>query len=388
MESKTAILYGEQTRLSLENMSFSGRMLSSYPEYVKALAQVKKSCAKANFKTDQLSQAKYEAISKACDEIVSGKYLEFFPVDVYHGGGNIAVNLNMNEVIFQLTENCCLVEEINFSQSTADTCHTALYLTLSRELARLLKGMDQLIDTLKLKVEEFAHLQTVARTCYQDGMVVSVHHLFSGLISALSIERKSLIRLKGQFALINLGFTVIGSGTGATDAYRSHILTCLEEVTTLRLQFVENPYAVAQYPLDVVNLSVHVRNIAALLAKFARDLRFLASGPECGISEVMLPHVQKGSSFFKEKNNPVVPEMVVNCYLLISGNDSVIRESLSLGETYLNLQEGMMGFLLLDSLSMLVNAIKRFEEKCLKDLKINRDRCKEFVHRIQKGGEK
>lgn len=135
------ILYGEQTRKTLENMSFSGKQLSDYPEYIRAMAQVKWACARANERAGQLSQEKTERIGRACQEIVDGGHLEQFPVDVFHGGGGIG--LNMNEVLAALAGGEVQpVDDINFCQSTSDVCHTSLRIALSSMTADLAKELD------------------------------------------------------------------------------------------------------------------------------------------------------------------------------------------------------------------------------------------------------
>ena len=379
MEEK--ILYGEQTRKTRENMSFSGKQLSGYPEYIRAMAQVKWACARANERAGQLSQEKTERIGRACQEIIDGGHLEQFPVDVFHGGGGIGLNMNMNEVLAALAGGEVQpVDDINFCQSTSDVCHTSLRIALSSMTADLTKELDQMIECLRKKSREFEGIDTIARTCWQDGMKVRLSALLDAQTSALERKKEALLKCRDRMREINLGWTVIGSGTGSTDSYREVILEELDEVTGRDCIWRPDPYDAAQYPDDLTELSGQVRMCAAILSKFSRDLRLLSSGPETGLMELKLPALQAGSSFFPGKVNPVLPEMMIQCNMLITGNDTVIQSCLEGGETYINLWEELMGFLLMDSISMLRHSIRLLREKCIAGMEADREICRKYAH--------
>lgn len=139
-------------------------------------------------------------------------------------------------------------------------------------------------------------------------------------------------------------------------------------------------YDAAEYPDDLADISAEVRVIAEIMAKLARDLRLLSSGPEAGFKEIILPAVQKGSSFFPGKVNPVIPETMIQCSMLISGNDSVIQGCVGAGEIHLNLWEDMMGFLLMDNIRQLTKALKLFREHCLKNARLNEENCRKYAN--------
>jgi len=374
-------LYGKQTELTIRNMSFSGTSLSEYPEYIANAARVKKACAAANLKVGGLTEDQARAIENACDILISGGYTEQFPIDVYHGGGGIGINMNLNEVLASLAgDGIEAVNHVNMSQSTSDLCHTALRMTLWELGDGLLYQLWHMKESLDKKAEEFSNIQTIARTCWQDGMRVSLSKVFEGAASAVAARYKTLTRAIEEMRLVNIGWTVIGSGTGAGDGYRKYILQELAAVTGKGFQWCEDPYCAAQYPTDLAQLSAEVRMIAEILCKLAEDIRLLSSGPETGLGEISVPPVQAGSSFFPGKVNPVIPETMMQCTMLIEGNDSIIQNAMGKGEIHLNLWEEMMGFLLMDNISRLTKMISLFGTKCVDGITANKEVCESYAN--------
>ncbi|WP_035102105.1 lyase family protein [Aneurinibacillus terranovensis] len=374
------VLYGIQTVRTVENMSFSGKRLSEFPEYIRALAQVKRACALANLSAGVISEEHCNKITTACDQLIQGKHHDQFPVDIFHGGGSIGVNMNVNEVIAHLAgDDVHPFDHVNASQSTADVCHTGLRIALIAMLEPLDQVVKELIATLDKQAESFQSIRTIARTCWQDGMSVPLSSLFEGLSSALKRRRRLLMCSSDDIHSINLGGTVIGSGVGAKKEYQSAIIRELRNVTNRSLKWRENLYDAAQYPDDIAHLSSQVRILGSLLMKFANDLRLLSSGPETGLSELCLPAVQAGSSFFPGKVNPVIAETMMQCSMLIAGNDSVIQSAVEMGEVHLNIWEGMIGALLMQNIKMLTQASKIFHERCVAGIQPNTEQCETYA---------
>ncbi|TXK82594.1 aspartate ammonia-lyase [Paenibacillus sp. N3.4] len=380
LELPDDVLYGVQTARTVSNMSFSGHSLSQYPIYIQSLAAVKKAAALANARTGIIDPAISASIVGACDELIAGKHTDQFPVDAFHGGGSIGINMNINEVIAALAgDQVNPADHVNASQSTADVCHTAIRIALIETVKPLEQSLLQIIQTLELKAEQLKPVSTIARTCWQDGMRVSAGVLFQAAASALKRRIEAVSLAVEDIHRINLGGTVIGSGMGASSSYREAVIPLLAEVTGLHLQERADLYDAAQYPDDLGRLSSEIRLTSVVLVKLAKDLRLLSSGPETGLSELVLPAVQAGSSFFPGKVNPVIPETVIQCGLLINGNDSVIQSAVELGEVHLNLADGLMGTLLLDNMQMLWRAAVIFESKCLFGITVNEDICKRYA---------
>ncbi|MEE0511840.1 MAG: lyase family protein [Peptococcaceae bacterium] len=379
-ERSEDILYGEQTKRTLENMSFSGVPLSNFPQYIRMAACVKAACALANQRAGLLSQERALAIDKACRVLHTGAHLEQFPVDVYHGGGGIGINMNLNEVIAALAgEAVHPVNDVNLSQSTSDVCHTTLRLTVRQMLADLDEECERWEHHLLLFAEKFQKIPTIARTCWQDGLKISAGALFDGTAHALQRQRRTLAHLQDMLVQVNLGGTVVGTGTGAPAAYRSEILQALQEITGVSVCWRESLLDAAQYPDDLAEVSSAVMRLAQILAKFSRDLRVLSSGPETGLGELHLPAVQAGSSFFPGKVNPVLPEMMIQCAFLVEGHDHTIQQAVGQGEIHINLWEEMMGFLLMDNMMMLTRAMEKMRIHCLDGITLDEAVCRRYA---------
>ncbi|MBQ2064013.1 MAG: aspartate ammonia-lyase [Firmicutes bacterium] len=375
------VLYGEQTKLTLENMTFSGHRLSNYPTFIKNAVTVKKACAIANFVAGNLTAEQMTKIRKACDRLSKGEYLDQFPVDVFQGGGGIGVNMNLNEVIATLAgEGVDPVEHVNMSQSTSDVCHTAMRITIDELLVAFLDELDKTGDVLANKAVEFADVDTIARTCFQDGMRISAGAVFEATASAVKRRHNNLSRVGDEMRNVNIGWTVVGSGEGADDAYRQVILEELSKLTGKPFIWNEDLYDAAQYPDDLADVSAEIRIIAEIMSKLSRDLRLLSSGPETGFDEIILPNVQKGSSFFPGKVNPVIPETMIQCAMIVQGNDSVIQSCVGAGEIHINLWEDMMGFLLINNISYMTRALHLLRKRCLEGIKLNEEKCETYAN--------
>ncbi|WP_239615016.1 lyase family protein [Cohnella mopanensis] len=389
VELQDEALYGVQTLRSVENLSFSGRTLADYPDYVAALADVKRSAARANERAGILPRSLTYAIEEACEEIRQGCHRDQFIVDPYHGGGSIGSNMNMNEVVANLANEILggqpgdykpvhPADHVNASQSTSDACHTALRIAVLRSGATMGSELARLIHTLERKGKELARVPTITRTCLQDGMADTLGTMFSGYAQGLSRRTRQLGLAVEALHAVNLGGTVIGSGVGAPEAYRELIIEALNEVTELPLRHRENLYDAAQNMDDLAAVSSELQLLSGLLIKIAKDFRLLSSGPEAGFGELRLPAVQAGSSFFPGKINPVVPETLIQSCFQVIGLDRSVQASLEHGELNLNVWEGLAGFNVLDALGMLERAVTLFTDKCAAGVEADDIRCKEL----------
>jgi Aspartate ammonia-lyase len=380
-------LYGIHTRRSADNLSFSGRMLRDYPEYVEALALVKKAAARANARIGAIPDEIAGAIEQACDAIVEGNHREQFIVDVFHGGGGTGVNMNINEVAANLANERLggrrgvyapvhPIDHVNASQSTSDVCHTAMRIAIVRTAAPLERALAELIRMMDGKAEEFASVPTIARTCLQDGLAVPLGTLFSACAQALRRRDAELARAVNALHAVNLGGTVIGTGTGAPAEYRDSVVGTLCEVSGLPLSLRDNLYDAAQHIDDLAQVAAQLELLCGILIKISKDLRLLSSGPEAGFGEIRLPAIQAGSSFFPGKVNPVVPETVIQCCFQVIGLTRSVQAALEHGELNLNVWEGMAGANVLDALRMLERAVRLFGERCVAGIAADEERCR------------
>ncbi|MBX9685292.1 MAG: hypothetical protein K2X27_01245, partial [Candidatus Obscuribacterales bacterium] len=334
-------LYGVQTVRALENMSCSRFKMSDYPSFIRALALVKKAAALANQRASVISSQTCKQICSAADLVSSGNYDQNFPVDMLHGGGGIAFNQNINEVLARLAERegkknnleleIRAKEEVNAGQSTADSCSTAFRLALLTEMQALLETLFNLQESLKQRSLESDEIYTVARTCLQDAMPTKFSSVFSAWQSALARQRENLIAASAKLQHVNLGATVIGSGEGASPIYRKHVVEILSDLSGYPLKLKENLFDAAQHIDELADLANLLATLSGLLIKICGDLRLLSSGPQNGFGELILPAVQDGSSFFSAKNNPVIPETVMQACFHVIGNQRAAQAALEHG---------------------------------------------------------
>ncbi|MCP1122612.1 lyase family protein [Bacillus sp. 3103sda1] len=386
-------LFGIQTVRTVQNLSFSGQPLKNYPEYIVALAMVKKAAALANLEANVFDDSIGNAILNACGQLIQGNYQDQFIVDILHGGGGIGTNMNVNEVLANLANQTLggslgtympvhPIDHVNASQSTSDVCHTAIRLAIVRCFDQLDQELLKMADTLEKKSQEFMGITTISRTCLQDAMRVQLGEVFSGYAALLKRRHRSLKEAVLSLLTVNLGGTVIGSGVGAPEKYRAVIMEKLREVSQMNVTLRDNLFDAAQNIDDLAHVSKELSLLATSLIKVAKDLRLLSSGPEAGFSEITLPSVQSGSSFFPGKVNPVIPETMMQSCFQVLGCDRAVQAALEHGELDLNVFEGLAGANILNGLHMLANSAHSFTERCLKDIAPNEERCESLSNTL------
>ena len=384
-------LYGIRTLRAIECLSFSNKKFNNFPYYVKSLAQVKKAAALTNKNAEIIPSDISQAIQDVCDEIINQNYLDHFIADTLSGGGSIALNMNMNEVIANLANlkfdqplgsytPCDPKKHVNASQSTADACHTALRMAIAERGERLLDCMDDFIVIADAKSLEFANVDIIARTCMQDAMIVKLGGIFKAHseFSKRSLERlSSTIR---ELHYINLGGTVVGDNSGAAPRYLAEILINLRRISGRKVKWRDDLKDAAQNIDDILNYSNVLSIISSGLIKIAKDLRLLSSS---AFQDIVLPAVQEGSSFFKGKINPVVPETLIQACCQVEGNIETVRKVLQHGELDLNVFEGAGGFNALEATDFLIISLAQFTKWCYRGINPNRDFSKEKLNLME-----
>ena len=387
-------LYGIQAVRAVENLGFSRRKLGDYPDYIRALATVKKAAARANRDAHVIDARRQGAIEQACDALIRGEHLAQFPIDMLAGGGSIAVNMNVNEVIANLASEYLggtrgtyqpvhPKRHVNASQSTADVCHTAVRLTVLSRFSGLRRTLGQCVKAFRAKAAELRPVMTISRTCLQDASPVSLGELFGSHAEVIARRAGELAQSVRALAQINLGGTAIGSGSGAPEIYRSAVLKRLNEIIAPKLVLRRNLYDAAQNMDDLAAVSAQLALLAEVLIKIAQDLRLLASGPEGGFGEIILPTVQEGSSIFPGKINPAIPETMIQCCFQVLGCERVTRLALERGELNLNIFEGAAAANLFDAIEMMQRSVGLFAERCVSGIVANKKRCRELASRTR-----
>ena len=383
--------YGVQTLRAVENFPLSGIPLSSFPEFVKALAIVKKACALANHDLKNLEVEKRDAIVAACDEILDGKLHDQFPVDMIQGGAGTSTNMNANEVIANrglellgrrkgeygfLHPN----DDVNRSQSTNDSYPTAVKIGIAREALASADAIHGLRNAFEAKATEFAEVLKMGRTEEQDAVPMTLGQEFHAYATMIEDARLRL-REAGLLLLhVNQGATAIGTGINSPPGFADAVVARLCEISLLPIKCAGDLVEATQDAGSFLHMSAALKRAAVQISKICRDLRLMSSGPRCGLGEIRLPSLQPGSSIMPGKVNPVIPEVVNQvCYQVI-GNDVTVTMAAEAGVLELNAMEPIMALSLFQSVRLLRNACRILAEKCIRGIVADEERCRAYVY--------
>ncbi len=382
--------YGIQTLRALENFNISGVTLNFFPVLIQALAMVKMAAARANHDLGLLKAPVTEAIEQACHEIIQGKYVAQFVVDMIQGGAGTSTNMNANEVIANRAleimgykkgdyRYCHPNNHVNLSQSTNDAYPTAIKIALINSNTRLVEVLETLINGLKEKEEEFAGILKMGRTQLQDAVPMTLGQTFGAYATTLEEEIFRLNDNAGLLEEINMGGTAIGTGINAEPEYSEKVTWHLRQITGLDLKLAPNLVEATQDTGAFVMYSSVVKRLAVKLSKICNDLRLLSSGPRTGLNEINLPPMQPGSSIMPGKVNPVIPEVVNQIAFKVIGNDLTVTMAAEAGQLELNVMEPIMVQSLFESIEMLKNGMTTLLYRCIKGITANEAHCRNMV---------
>ena len=382
--------YGVQTQRALNNYQISTTKMCHYPEYIIAIAYVKMAAAEANAELGVLDRKIADAIVKACQEIVDGKFHDQFPVDMMQGGAGTSVNMNANEVIANRAleimghnkgeyQYCSPNDHVNCAQSTNDAYPSAFRYTFVRMNRHLMKALADLIASFRAKGVEFKDIIKMGRTQLQDAVPMTSGQEFNAFANNLEEELANLERNAVLLKEINMGGTAIGTGLNAVPGFAELCTIRMSEFTGDKfekaLDLVEATPDTGAY----VSYSGALKRLAVKLSKTCNDLRLMASGPRCGLHEINLPPKAPGSSIMPGKVNPVIPEVVNQVCFKVIGNDTTVSFAAEAGQLQLNVMEPVITECLFESLIWLKNAIETLTEECVLGITVNKERCLEMV---------
>ncbi len=382
--------YGVQTLRGVENFHITGIPLSTYPSFVKSLAYVKKAAALANGQLGLLPMNLADAISRACDAVLAGKYGEHFVVDMIQGGAGTSTNMNANEVIANAALEILGYEKgrydivhpnnhVNLCQSTNDVYPTAIRLTLILKIRALMGAMEYLRAAFEKKSDEFSDVIKMGRTQLQDAVPMTLGQEFGAYAIMLGEDIERMKEAQALVREINLGATAIGTGLNAHPDYAALVAEKLKELTGIDVLTSPNLVEATQDSGVYVQLSGVLKRVAVKLSKICNDLRLLASGPRCGFNEINLPAMAPGSTIMPGKVNPIIPEVVNQVAYLVIGNDVTVSFAAEAGQLELNVMEPVIAFSLFNSLVALRRACKTLADRCITGITANRDKCREYV---------
>ncbi len=381
--------YGAQTQRAVGNFPISGRRPD--PDFVKAHVKIKRAAAEANNQPGWLEDDKARAIIDACDKILAGEYIDQFVVDRFQAGAGTSHNMNSNEVIANLA-NVALGGEkgrydpinpndhVNMGQSTNDTIPTAIRLTALAKLPRLTSAILAMADEFERIGHEEENTVKSGRTHLQDAVPTTIGREFCAYAWILRRAAINLEDCRDPLCEIGLGGSAAGTGLNTSPDYPSRAARALSELCGENIRPAHDLAAQMQSMHDVMRLSSAIRDLTLELTRISNDMRLLASGPRTGLGEIMLPPVQPGSSIMPGKVNPVMFEMLNQVCYQVLGQDSAIGFMTQAGQLELNVMMPAMGSALFDAMDWLTNAVKAATEKNLKGLKVDRERCKDFLH--------
>lgn len=376
--------YGIQSLRASENFPVSG--LKVHRELVRAYAMLKKAAAIANVEIKSLDEERGRAIVEAAGEILSGRLLDHFIVDAYQAGAGTSMNMNTNEVLANrglellgrpkgdykfLSPN----DHVNMAQSTNDTFPTAMHLAILAAWKGLEPVLLKFEEALLRKGEEFKEIIKSGRTHLQDAVPITLGQEFIAYGTAIRKVRGLLKNAESLLCELALGGTAVGTGMNASLAYRSAALKKLSDFTGWSLKAPDDPRMALQTQIAATVFSGLLKVLALELTRIANDFRLLASGPETGFGEIILPAVQPGSSIMPGKVNPSMPECLNMVAFQVIGNDTVVTMAQQAGQLELNVMAPVMAQNILHSCDLLTNYLPVFTDKCLSGIVANKEKC-------------
>jgi len=383
--------YGIQTMRAMENFNISGITLNFFPDLIKGLAMVKMAAAMANRDLGLLEESVSNAIIRACNEIINGRYHNHFIVDMIQGGAGTSTNMNANEVIANRAleilgyekgqyEYCHPNNHINLAQSTNDAYPTAIKLAAISSNEKLVKVLRTLVDAFRKKGEEFANVIKMGRTQLQDAVPMTMGQEFEAYATTLEEEIDRLDQNAKLFEEINMGATAIGTGINSDPEYAGLVVPHLAKISGIEnLRNAPNLVEATSDTGSFVMYSSAVKRLAVKLSKICNDLRLLSSGPRAGFNEINLPPMQPGSSIMPGKVNPVIPEVVNQIAFKVIGNDLTVTMAAEAGQLELNVMEPVIVQSIFESVEMLKNGMATLKHRCVDGITANEDICLNMV---------
>ena len=381
--------WGAQTQRSLENFKIGTEKIS--PEVIRAFAILKKAAAQANFDAGKLPKKKKDAILKACDEILKGKMADQFPLAVWQTGSGTQTNMNVNEVISNRAIEIMGGErgskkpvhpndDVNMGQSSNDTFPTAMHIAAAEiTMRKLLPSLEALIEAAQKKEKEFKDIIKCGRTHLQDAVPLTLGQEFSGYRYQLESARDRILKALEEVYELALGGTAVGTGLNTYEGFAERAIDYISQMTALPFRESPNKFAALASHDSLVALSGAYTALAAALMKISNDVRWLASGPRCGIGELLIPENEPGSSIMPGKVNPTQCEAMTMVCIQVMGNNTAIAAAGASGNFELNVFKPVIIHNLLQSAILLADAMESFRKNCFKGIKANKKKIQEYL---------
>ena len=380
--------YGVQTARAIENFPISSLRVPR--AMIRAMGLVKRAAADVNHSLKLLDRKAADAIKRAATEVVEGQLDAEFPVDIFQTGSGTSTNMNTNEVISNRATELLggargskLVhpnDHVNLGQSSNDVIPTAIHIAASETIQRqLIPALTRLHKALNGKAREFDKIVKIGRTHLQDATPVRLGQEFGGYARQIELGIARMKRAQSALSEVALGGTAVGTGLNCHPKFASKVMAIISRETGCPFQEAVNHFEGQSAQDALVEASGGLRTLAVSLMKIANDIRWLGSGPRCGLGEINLPETQPGSSIMPGKVNPVIAESVTMVCAQVIGNDVTITVGGQAANFELIVMLPVMAFNLLQSIELLATASFNFAEKCIDGIKANEERCKSLI---------
>jgi fumarate hydratase class II len=385
-------LWGPQTQRSINNFKIGPK--SSMPiEVIHAFAVLKKAAAHANFDLGVLSKQKMNLISQVCDEIIENKLNDQFPLVIWQTGSGTQTNMNVNEVISNRAhiiegkkigkEDKTLApnDDVNMSQSSNDTFPTAMHIaTYKKLIENAIPNLENFKESLLKKSKEFKDVIKIGRTHLMDATPITLGQEFSGYYSQIDHGLKSLKNSLDHLSELALGATAVGTGLNSPKGYDVLVAKYISKFTKINFVTAPNKFESIASHDAMVETHGALKLLANSLNKIANDIRMMASGPRSGIGEITIPSNEPGSSIMPGKVNPTQCEALSMVCAQVMGNDVTVTVSGMQGHYELNVFKPVIVSNVLESITLISDSVKSFNENCLKGIKPNKKKIKELLN--------
>ena len=379
------VYYGAETQRAVDNFPVSGLRLPRV--FIRAMGIIKKYAAQVNKELGLLDPKIAKAVMAAADEVAVGKMDEQFVVDVFQTGSGTSTNMNANEVIAARTNELMTGKKkskhpahpndhINIGQSSNDVIPTAFHIAALTSINEdLLPAQEVLHKSLRKKSKEFHHVVKIGRTHLQDAVPLRLGQEFSGYAEQVRLGIRRIKNVRDSLSRLALGGTAVGTGLNTHPEFASRVIALISQETGWPFRETRNHFEAQANQEGAVETSGALKTVGVSLMKIANNIRWLSSGPRCGIGEINVPPLQPGSSMMPGKVNPVVPESVIQVAAHVIGNDTTVTIGGQIGNFELSGMLPVVAHNLLESIRLVSAAAKLFAEKCINGITANEDRC-------------
>ena len=389
MEVPANALYGATTQRAVLNFPISGYRFSR--PFIRALGLVKSSAALANRDLGKLDEDLAQLIAQAAEEVIDGRWDGDFPIDIFQTGSGTSTNMNANEVI---ANRCSQIagkpigskipihpnDHVNMSQSSNDVIPTCIHIAVAESIRNeLMPALDHLQQGLEAKAHEFWDVVKIGRTHLMDATPIRLGQELSGYAKQVEYGKLRAGNAIAAVEELALGGTAVGTGLNSHPEFAGKVMGYLWNRTGVAFREARNHFEAQGGKDGLVEASSQLRTIAVSLFKIANDIRLLGSGPRCGLGEIQLPATQPGSSIMPGKVNPVICEAAIQVCAQVFGNDTAVYWGGATGQLELNVMMPMMAHNILESIRLLSNVLRVFQDKCVSGITVNRQRCEELV---------